>query len=99
MVDAKAHAERREALQRRLIDCADDRERARIHLELGRIATTEGRLDLAVRHLREALALDRRLEQARRLLADLGEASRVNIERVRRRRGAVRKLLGRLRKP
>ncbi len=84
-------------LQRGLMDCQDERERARIHLDLGRIAMAEGRLDSAVRHLREALLLDRRLDQARQMLVDLGEASRLQVNRVRHRRGSVRNLLGRMR--
>jgi hypothetical protein len=85
-------------LQSRLMDTRDVRERARIHLELGRIALSDGRLEVAVRHLREALVLDHRLEQARKLLQDLGQASRVQISKAGGRRKAMRVLLGRLRR-
>ncbi|MCB9777832.1 MAG: hypothetical protein H6742_04650 [Alphaproteobacteria bacterium] len=66
-------------LQRALMEQPDARERARIHVELARIALSEGQMDATVRHLREALVLDRRLEAARRLLADLGEGSRIEV--------------------
>lgn len=85
-------------LQARLVDTRDDAERARIHLELGRIALANGRLEVAVRHLREALVLDQRLDQARRLLQDLGAASRVQISKAGGRRKAMRALLGKIRK-
>lgn len=63
-------------LQRALMEQPDPSERARIHVELARLSLSEGRMDSSVRHLREALVLDRRMESARRLLADLGEGSR-----------------------
>ena len=66
-------------------------------LELGRLALRDGRLEVAVRHLREALLLDGRMESARQLLADLGEGSRI-VKRSRGRRAAMRGLLGRVRK-
>lgn len=85
-------------LQARLMDVRDARERARIHLELGRIALSDGRLDAAGRHLREALVLDQRLEQARGLLQDLGQASRVQLSKAGGRREAMRVLLHRFRR-
>lgn len=85
-------------LQSRLMDTRDVQERARIHLELGRIALSDGRLEVAVRHLREALVLDQRLEQARKLLQELGQASRVQISKAGGRRKAMRVLLGRIRR-
>jgi len=87
-----------EVLQARLVDTLDEGERARIHLELGRLALSDGRLEVAVRHLREALVLDIRLEQARKLLQDLGAASRVQISKAGGRRNAMRALLGRMRR-
>jgi Flp pilus assembly protein TadD len=93
MVDTDRTAE----LHARLMDTRDELERARIHLELGRLALADGRLELAVRHLREALVLDQRLEQARRLLQDLGAASRVQISKAGGRRQAMRALLGKFR--
>lgn len=85
-------------LQARLMDTRDAGVRARIHLELGRRALSDGRLEVAVRHLREALVLDHRLEQARKHLQDLGQASRVQISGAGGRRKAMRLLLGRVRR-
>lgn len=62
-----------EALQTRLLDESDPGERAGVHLELGRLALRDGRLESAARHLREALFLNRSLDAARDLLRDLGE--------------------------
>ena len=62
-------------LQRVLMENHDPGERAHAHLELGRIALRAGRFEQAVRHLREALHHDHRLDAARRLLGELGEAS------------------------
>ncbi|MCK6505880.1 hypothetical protein L6R53_21255 [Myxococcota bacterium] len=83
--------------QRTLMESTDDGERARAHLELARLALADGRVEGSVRHLREALLLDRRLDAARALLAELGETSRVAAVRGDR-KGAVRALLGRLRR-
>lgn len=84
-------------LQARLLETPGDAARARIHLELGRIALRDGRLEVAVRHFKEALVLDRRLESARQLLVDLGEGSRIAAARGDRRK-AVRGLLSRFRR-
>lgn len=62
-----------EALQTRLLDESDSSERAGVHLDLGRLALRDGRLEAAVRHLREALLLNRGLDAARELLRELGE--------------------------
>ena len=56
-----------EALQTRLLDESDPGERAGVHLELGRLALRDGRLESAARHLREALFLNRSLDAARDL--------------------------------
>ena len=90
-------ASRAASLQAELLEVVDEPRRARIHLELGRLALRDGRLEVAVRHLREALLLDGRMESARQLLADLGEGSRI-VKRSRGRRAAMRGLLGRVRK-
>ena len=88
-----AHEDGRVAtLHARLMESTDSTERARIHLELGRIALRDGRLDVAVRHFKEALLLDARLEAARQILADLGEGSRLSTH-TGGRRAAVRQLL------
>lgn len=80
-------------LQERLLDAHDPQERASVHLELGRRALQDGRLEAAIRHLREALLHNRRLEDARALLLDLGEES---VARDRGPgRGVMRTLLGR----
>lgn len=64
--------ERIAALQAALIEPLDSRRRAEIHVELARLALREGRVDQAVRQLREALHHDPRLEAARRLLDGIG---------------------------
>lgn|GEM_PF-2554753 len=95
---AEGGRERRVArLQRVLIDAQDEHERARAHLDLARICLADGQVEGSVRHLREALLLDRRLEAARHLLSELGETSRVQVQE-RDRRTAVRALLGRFRR-
>lgn len=83
--------------QRTLMESTDDGERARAHLELARLALADGRVEGSVRHLREALLLDRRLDAARAMLAELGETSRVSVG-AGDRKSAVRALLGRLRR-
>lgn len=94
--------QRSQRLQRTLMESTDDAERARAHLELARLAVADGRVEGSVRHLREALLLDRRLDAARALLVELGETSRVAAVRGDgvggARKGAVRALLGRLRR-
>lgn len=95
--DGATRDQRVARLQRALMESADDAERARAHLELARIALADGRVDGSVRHLREALLLDKRLEAARTLLGELGESSRVATGKGDR-RGAVRALLGRFRR-
>ena len=92
---AMSDPDRATELQARLMDTADPGDRARIHLELGRLALSDGRLDGAVRHLREAILLDPRLDAARTLLQDLGAASRTSFGAGGGRRAAVRALLGR----
>lgn len=55
-----------------LMEDPNQQNRARAHLELSWIAMRENRRDAAVRHLREAVALDRGLAQARQRLRELG---------------------------
>ena len=95
---AAQHDTRVEELQQALLDTREPAERAHIHLELGKLAARHGRVELAVRHFREALLYDRRLEQARQLLRDLDEGTQIHSEGGSRRRGAMRALLGRFRK-
>lgn len=64
--------DRTQALHLTLLEDEDAAARARAHLELSLIALRERRTDAAVRHLREALALDAHLQQARHILAELG---------------------------
>jgi hypothetical protein len=90
-------ATQEDRLQRVLMEESDLRLRARAHLELARLSLAEGRVEGSVRHLREALMLDRRLDAARQMLQELGEASRV-AETPGDRKGAVRALLGRVRR-
>lgn len=59
-------------LHRVLLETEEDRTRARAHLELGALALGERRVDLAIRHFREALHLDPKLERARSALAHMG---------------------------
>jgi len=89
--------ERSATLQARLLETPGDTARARIHLELGRIALRDGRLEVAVRHFKEALVLDRRLDAARQMLLDLGEGSRIAAGRGDRRK-AMRGILARFRR-
>ncbi len=89
-------ADPRADLHRVLLEATDPLVRAQAHLELGRQAMRDGRLESAVRHLREALVLDRRIVAARSLLRDLGEGSTVE-ERPAGRKSMVKALLGRLR--
>ncbi len=87
-----------EQLHMALIDTEQDGERASIHLELGRLAWADGRMELAVRHLKEALVLDFHLEQARTLLQELGESTIATIPGARKRRNAFRNMVRRLRR-
>ena len=77
-------------LHRCLVEETDDAARARMHLELGAIAARAGKLDVAARHFREALAFEPGLAAARAGLAHLG--TRPEGER---RRDVVRRALGR----
>lgn len=61
-------------LHRLLLETEDDQLRARAHLELAGIAMQKRRMDIAIRHLREALLLDPRLETARNALRSMGSA-------------------------
>lgn len=80
-----------EALQATLMEELDDSHRGEIHVELGKIALKDGRIEAAARHFQEALELDPRLEAARRWLQDLGQA-----EPPRPQRGGLRSLLSRV---
>ncbi|MFH1469507.1 MAG: tetratricopeptide repeat protein [Pseudomonadota bacterium] len=64
-------------LHRLLVEEPDPGRRAEAHFELGRIALGRRRPDLAIRHFREALLLEPKLERARAALKNLGELSRV----------------------
>jgi len=79
-----------EALHRGLMDELDPTRRGHIHIELGRIALKDGRLEAAARHFREALTLDPRLEHARAWLEQLGE--RVERERPRGLKGLLERV-------
>jgi Flp pilus assembly protein TadD len=94
-VDLEREA-RKALLQAVLIESGDPGVRARAHLDLGRLLMAEGRVEQAVRHLREALLLDRRLLAARTLLSELGEGSALHTAGEGK-RGIARALLGRLR--
>ncbi len=91
------HDDRVAELQRELLEERDQKARARIHLELARLAISHGRMDSAVRHLREALLFDRRLAQARELLHELGEVTQVQEDPAGR-RAALRGLLSKMRR-
>lgn len=80
-----------EALHRGLMDELDPTRRGHIHVELGRIALKDGRLEAAARHFREALTLDPRLEHARRYLEELGE--RVGAHEPKGLRGLIGRLM------
>ena len=81
-----------------LLDTEEDGERGSIHLELGRMALSDGRMELAARHFKEALVLDLHLEQARTLLSDLTETSRAAIQAKRGPLSALRRLSRRVRR-
>jgi len=87
-----------ESLHMALLDTEEDGERGSIHLELGRMALRDGRMELAARHFKEALVLDLHLEQARTLLSDLTESTRASIQVKRRPLSALRKLSRRVRR-
>jgi tetratricopeptide (TPR) repeat protein len=67
-------------LHRLLIEEADPRDRAEIHVALGKIAVDEGKLSLAIRHYREALLQDPSAHTARDALRSLGEASLAAVQ-------------------
>ena len=87
-----------ERLHLELIDTPEDGERASIHLELGRMALSDGRVELAARHFKEALVLDLHLEQARSMLVSLGENTMGTIHVATRPRTAIRSFVQRLRR-
>ena len=87
-----------ESLHMALLDTEEDGERGSIHLELGRMALGDGRMELAARHFKEALVLDLHLEQARTLLSDLTESTRVSIQSKRGPLSVLRKLSQRVRR-
>ena len=87
-----------ESLHMALIDTDDDGERGSIHLELGRMALSDGRMELAARHFKEALVLDLHLEQARVLLVELGESTIASIQPRTGARSALRAMARRLRR-
>ena len=65
-------SERVAELHRLLLETEDGQKRAQAHLELGRLALRDRRVDIAIRHLREALWLDPKLETARQMLRGMG---------------------------
>ena len=81
-----------------LTDTEDDGERGSVHLELARMAISDGRIELAVRHLGEALILDLHLEHARTLLHELSEGTIATLHASTGPRASLRKLLGRVRR-
>ena len=90
-------------LHRLLVEEPDARRRAEAHFELGRMALGRRRPDLAIRHFREALLLEPKLERARTALRNLGELSRVRdpsfvTRDAGRGRAAVRSFFARWRK-
>jgi hypothetical protein len=88
-------SERVAALHRLLVETEDDQRRAAAHLDLGRIALDRRRVDLAVRHFREALLLEPDLEAASAALRALGE----NVVAARpAHKGPVQRVAGRLRR-
>ena len=87
-----------ESLHMALLDTDDDGERGSIHLELGRLALSDGRMELAARHLKEALVLDLHLEQARVLLLELGESTIASIQTKPGPRAALRAVARRFRR-
>jgi len=74
-----------------LMETQDPRARARVHLDLARHVLQAGRLEAAIRHLREALHFDPRLDAARALLTQVGAGA------ADRRKSPVRALLSMLR--
>ena len=86
-----------ERLHLALIDTESEGERASIHLELGRMAWADGRMELAVKHLKEALVLDLHLEQARILLHELGESTIATIPVARRPRAILQAVAKKIR--
>ncbi|NOY25305.1 MAG: hypothetical protein GXP62_05480 [Oligoflexia bacterium] len=92
-----ARDERVAGVQRVLMESQDGGERARAHLELARMALADGGVDLAIRHLRESIHLDQRLDAARQLLGEIGEPSGAK-PRGGRRLSSIRALLHRLRR-
>ena len=88
-----------ERLHMVLTDTEDDGERGSVHLELARMAISDGRVELAVRHLGEALILDLHLEHARTLLHELTEGTIATLHTKSGPRATLRKLVNRVRKP
>ncbi len=87
--------ERIAELHRILVEASDLTVRARAHVELGRHALAHRRVDLAIRHFREALLLDGRLESARHALHELGEESCMEAPSTGK-RAALRRVLRRV---
>lgn len=74
--------ERVAALHRLLVETEDDLLRAEAHVELAQIALEKRRVDLAIRHFREAVLLDPSRDSARKWLRTLGEAAQVPSDRA-----------------
>ncbi len=84
-------------LQKVLLETEDEGERARVHLELGRMALEWRRVDQAIRHFKEALVLDPNLENARAALHSLGAGiTEAAPGPLARNRGFMGRLLGRV---
>ncbi len=88
------------ALHRALLETQDDAQRAEAHLSLGRIALSQRRVDLAIRHFREALLLRPDMDRARQALAALGEFSRVQSRQspIGQGRSRIRQILARFKR-
>ncbi len=80
-------------LEHTLLEESDVGARAPARPAPERIALRSGRFEAAVRHFREALHLDPRLEPARARLVDLGEVSGIMSVGRKERRQSVRRLL------
>ena len=82
--------DRVDELHELLLETEDRRSRAGAHLELARLAFRRRRVDMAIRHYREALILDPQLETARAALRSLGVLTEVSS----RSRGTRRRMRG-----
>ena len=84
-------------LQFSLGNVTDRAARARVHVELARHTLIDGRIERAVRHLKEALLLDGRMDSARELMDEIKRTSKDQLSEHLGRRDALRALAGRVR--